>query len=161
MTNPVEPIRGKVARVLNSREVALNKGLVDGVEVGMIFKILSPTGSAITDPDTDELLGSVELEKTRVRVTVVQDRVSVASTYRTRKINVGGSGVGLLFARGLFEPPKWETHIETLKTDEATREELDEEDTYVNAGDPVVQDLEVSRTDKSDQEIGGPQSPAS
>ena len=149
MPNQVEPIRGKIASVLNSREVALNKGLVDGVEVGMIFKILSPSGSAITDPDTGELLGSVELEKTSVKVILVQDRVSVASTYRTHKINVGGSG-SLLFASRLFEPPKWETHFETLKTEEATREELDEEDTYVKTGDPVVQHLEFSRTRQSD-----------
>ena len=61
----------------------------------MIFKILSPTGSAIKDPDTGEVLGSVELTKTRVKVTEVQDRVCVASTYHTYRINVGGSGSGL------------------------------------------------------------------
>ena len=134
------PIRGKVARVLNSREVALNKGSNDGVAVGMIFKILSPTGSAIKDPDTGEVLGSVELTKTRVKVTEVQDRVCVASTYHTYRINLGGSGSGLA---GLFEPPKWETRIETLKTDEATLEELDEKDAYVKTGDPVAQDLAI------------------
>ncbi len=143
MTNPSKPIRGKVARVLNSREVALNKGLVDGIEIGMIFKILSHKGSEIIDPDTNELLGSVESEKSRVKITVVQDRVSVASTYRTRKINVGGSGPRFLTPR-LFEPPKWETRVETLKTDEAPREELEEEDSYVQVGDPAVQYLEVS-----------------
>ena len=142
MTNPVEPIRGKVARVLNSREVALNKGSNDGITIGMIFKILRPTGSAIEDPDTGEMLGSVESTKTRVKVTAVQDRVSVASTYHTYRINVGGRGGGLTFG-SLFEPPKWETRIETLKTDEATLEELDEKDAYVKTGDPVVQDLAI------------------
>lgn len=151
MTNPLEPIRGKVARVLNSREVALNKGSNDGVTIGMIFKILSPAGSAIRDPDTGDMLGSVELTKTRVKITVVQDRVSVAATYHTYRINVGGSGSALLFDR-LFEPPKWETRIETLKIDEAALEELDEEDAYVKTGDPVVQDLEVGLTDETGQD---------
>ncbi len=58
----------------------------------MIFKILSRKGSEIRDPDTQELLGSVELEKTSVKVTAVQDRVSVAATFRTRRVNaVGGA----------------------------------------------------------------------
>ncbi len=144
MTSQVKPIHGKVARVLNAQEVALNRGAVDGVEVGMIFKILSEKGSAIKDPDTDELLGSVEVEKTSVKVTSVQERVSVASTYREYKVNVGGSGIGLL-ARGLFEPPKWETHVETLRIEENTKEELEEEDTYVKTGDPVVQDLSITQ----------------
>lgn len=143
MTNQPEPIRGKVARVLNAREVALNRGSNDGVEVGMIFNILSSTGSEIRDPDTGELLGSVELPKTTVKVTMVQNRVSVASTFRTRKVNVGGSGLGIAGIAGIFEPPKWETRTETLKTDEATREELDESETYVKSGDSVVQFIEV------------------
>ena len=146
----VKPIRGKVARVLNSREVAINIGSKDGVEVAMIFNILSPIGSDIKDPDTGELLGSVELPKASVKVTGVHERVSVATTYRTRKTNVGGSGSS--FARALFEPPRWETRVETLKIAEASREELDEKDTYVKTGDPVVQDLEVSQTDESDQD---------
>lgn len=139
MFNPAEPIRGKVASVLSDREVALNKGSIDGVEIGMEFKILSSKGAEIMDPDTNELLGFVELEKTSVKVTTVKDRISVASTYRTYKVNVGGSGIGLSYAPRIFEPPKWETRSETLKIDDSPREELEEEDTYVKTGDPVVQ----------------------
>ena len=142
MTIPVEPIHGKVARVLNSREVALNIGSNDGVEVGMIFKILSTKGSDIRDPDSGELLGSVDVVKTSVKVTIVQERVAVASTYRTYKVNVGGAALGL---SRWFEPPKWETRFETLKIDEADTEELDEEDAIVHAGDPVVQKIEVAQ----------------
>ena len=39
-------------------------------------------------------------------------------------------------------PPKWETKYETLKTEEKTWEDLDEVDSYVKIGDPVVQILE-------------------
>ena len=140
MNSPTEPIRGKVARVLNSREVAINKGSDDGVEIGMIFKILSTKGSKIEDPDTGESLGSVDLVKSSVKVTVVQDRIAVASTYRSRRVNVGGRGLAF---SGLFEPPKWETRFETLRIDEAAIEDLDEEDAIVNTGDPVVQDLDI------------------
>lgn len=139
MTSPVQRIRGKVARVLNSREVALNRGSSHAVEVGMIFNILSTKGSDIADPDTGELLGSVDLVKTSVKVTIVQERVAVASTYRTQSVNVGGVGLAVT---GLFQPPRWESRVETLKIDEALKEELDEADAIVQAGDPVVQVIE-------------------
>ena len=89
MNSAAQPIRGKVARVLNSREVAINKGSDDGVKVGMIFKILSTKGSEIKDPDTGERLGSVDLIKTSVKVTVMQERIAVASTYRSRRGQCG------------------------------------------------------------------------
>ena len=142
MTTPVQLISGKVARVLNSREVALNVGANDRVEVGMLFKILSQTGSEITDPTTGETLGSIELEKTRVKVTRVYERISVAETYLTRRVNVGGRGFGLGLDANLFAPPKWETRYETFEIDENTKLELDEAEAYVKRGDPVVQYIE-------------------
>lgn len=138
MATQIEPIRGKVAKILSSREVALNIGREEGVEVGMIFDILSPKGSDIVDPDTGEALGSVDLPKTRVKITRVYDKLSMASTYRTKRVNVGGA----LTAATLFNPPMWETQYETLKIDggfERSTEELDEADSYIATGDQVVQ----------------------
>ena len=149
MNSLVEPIRGKVARVLSTREVALNKGAVDGVRIGMVFKILSTSGSDITDPDTGEIIGSVDLEKTSVKVTAVQDKVSVASTFRTYRVNVGGSGIGL---SNLFQPPKWEDHVETLESEENATKELPEEESFVKTGDSVVQVIEEIYLDNSTQE---------
>ena len=144
MTTQTELIRGKVAKILNTREVALNIGSEHGVEPGMFFDILSPAGLSIEDPDTGEYLGSVELPKAQVRIDRVYDKMSVASTYRTKRVNVGGgieSEVQSL-TRKLFQPPKWETRYETLKTRESFEkdvEDLDERDSYVASGDPVVQ----------------------
>ena len=144
MMRLAQPIRGKVARVLNSREVAINKGQCDRVEVGMIFNILSAKGSDITDPDTFETLGTVDVPKISVKVTILHERVAVASTYRTHTVNVGGTGPTLT---GLFVPPKWEHRVETLKIVDADVEELDEEEAYVHRGDPVVQVIEVVPSD--------------
>ena len=145
MTTAIKPIRGKVARVLNNKKVALNRGVNDGVRVGMVFSILSPYGSDIRDPDTGETLGAVEMSKATVKVTDVQERLSVASTFRTKRVNVGGeidirplSGV----LERMFEPPKWETRQETLRTDENAEADLSEEDRRVKTGDPVVQIIE-------------------
>ena len=58
MADRAEPIRGKVAKVLNSREVALNIGEEQGVRIGMVFEILSPVGGVIEDPDTGDTLAA-------------------------------------------------------------------------------------------------------
>lgn len=141
-------IKGKVARILNSREIVINVGKKGGVKIGMKFDILDPKGEDIRDPDTHEILGSLPRPKVQVKVTDVQENLSVASTYRKKEINVGGQGKGILsglgnlniFAKELM-PPEWITVYETLKTEEKTWEDLNEKDSYVKTGDPVIQVL--------------------
>ena len=74
-------IRGKVARILNSREIAINIGSNHGVQPGMFFDIMDQRHQDILDPDTGDILGSIERPKVRVKVVVVQDNLSLASTY--------------------------------------------------------------------------------
>ena len=147
-----EPIRGKVAQVLNTRELVLNIGSNHGVTSGMLFDVLDPKGEDIKDPDTDEVLGSVERPKVRVKVTRVQERLSVASTFKTRKINIGGHGLDFSAGlAGMLMPPKWVTEYETLKTTEKTWEDLDEQQSFVKTGDPVVQvTAEVTSSESGD-----------
>lgn len=149
-----KPIRGKVARIFNSRELAINVGSADGVSVGMYFDVLDPKGEDIKDPDSGEVLGSIERPKVRVRVVKVQDRLSVASTYKTRTINAGGQGpsFGISGLSDLFMPAKYVTRYETLKTDEKTWENLEEQESYVKTGDPVVQvvtELDVGQNESA------------
>jgi len=63
-----ERIRGKVAAILTQRELALNVGEEEGVEVGMRFAILNSKGVDVTDPDTGKVLGDVPVAKTIVKV---------------------------------------------------------------------------------------------
>ena len=138
-----EVIRGKVARILNSREVAINVGSEQGVVIGMLFDIVDEH-EEVRDPDTNQVLGSIDRPKVRVKVTHVQDKLALASTFKSRSVNVGGQGVGLelgAFTRA-FAPPKWKTEYETLRTEEKTWEDLDEAQSYVKTGDPVVQVFE-------------------
>jgi hypothetical protein len=133
-----------VARILNARELAINAGTQDGVTVGMQFDILDPKGEDVLDPDTKEIIGSLSRPKVRVQVTEVQERLSVARTFKKQKVNIGGRGPSLgdfsALQRALL-PPKWVTVYETLHTDEQTWEDLDEEKSYVKTGDPAVQVL--------------------
>ena len=141
-TQTKKAIHGKVARVLNSREVALNIGREQGVEVGMLFDILTPKGHDIRDPDTGEVLGSLGQAKTRVKVARVLDKLSLAATYRVENVVDTKSKPTRSYeyvGMRLFEPPRWVTRRETLRTTEATWDELSEEDRNISTGDPVVQ----------------------
>lgn len=131
-----QPIRGKVARILNSREVALNIGSRDGVGVDMYFDILDPQMQDISDPDSEEVLGSIQRPKVRVRITWVDDRLSVATTFRQTTVNVGGQLSS--FSRALM-PEKWVTKYETLKSRDTEAEPLAEDESLVDRGDPVVE----------------------
>jgi hypothetical protein len=132
-------IRGKVARVLNSRELALNIGSEHGVREGMLFDVIDPKGEDIVDPDTGGIIGSLERPKVRVKVISVQNKLSVASTYKKERVNVGGVGIGTSAISQLFMQPDYVTQYETLKTEEKTWEDISEEESYVKCGDPVVQ----------------------
>lgn len=75
-------IEGKVAVILNERELIINKGAEAGVKEGMKFKIVEPQ-VAIKDPDTGEALGTLTHEKIRVGIVEVQPKFSKARTYET------------------------------------------------------------------------------
>ena len=125
-----EPILGKVARVLSVREIVINVGSEKGVNVGMHFDVMGHVD--ISDPDSDEVIGSLERSKVRVLVTDAQDKLSVATTYRKRTVNTFG-----LFGRALM-PAEWTAEYETLNAGEATWQDS----SSVKTGDPVVQVLE-------------------
>lgn len=152
-----DQIRAKVAGVLNSREIVITAGSKNGVVVGMYFDVMNPKGEDVTDPDTGEIIGSIERPKVRVQVTQVQERISVASTFKKQKVNIGGTGSGLFGDLGAVSralmPPKYVTKYETLKTDEKTWEDLEEEQSYVKTGDPVVQVVDEIDL-KEDEDIG-------
>ena len=146
-----QPIRGKVAQVLNNREIAINLGTAKGVTIGMYFDVVDVDGQNIKDPDTGEVLGSIERSKVRVKITRVQEKLSVATTYRYEQVNVGGTGPAITigpFARALM-PPEWVTKYETLHKTGETLDMLEETDSIVKTGDPVVQVLEI---DEAEQE---------
>ncbi len=143
-----EPIRGKVARILNAQELAINIGIAHGVNVGMYFDVLDVNGQDIKDPDTNEVLGSIECPKIRIKITQAQERFSVAVTHRRKQVNIGtipNERTHVLgpYARSLM-PPSW------VKKYEApwTKDNPDEVNSKVKTGDPVVQVFEVDEPEK-------------
>ena len=127
-------IEGKVAAIINSRELAINRGEKHGVFVGMRFAVFDTSAGVISDPDTGDELGLVEAIKVRVEVVEVQELFSVAQTYES----VGGTTLGSLLGKGMYDAPK----PVTLKTNEALFAPLTEGESYVKRGD-TVREIEV------------------
>lgn len=87
---PGDPIIGKVADIVDRHAVLVNKGDEAGVEVGMIFSVIGATGTAVRDPETGEDLGTLPIEKARIRVTEVYSKFCQAETYRVVESSVAG-----------------------------------------------------------------------
>ena len=141
-------IRGKVAKILNSRELVMNVGNTDGVKVGMVFRVLDIEEDDIVDPDSGVNLGSLERTKVKVKIDLVKKRMSIAKTYQKKTVNIGGSAVGMVaFAERIVNisdqltPPQWVDKYETLKLPDDF-EPLDESDSIVNIGDIVISTIE-------------------
>ena len=140
-----EPIRGKVARVLNGQEIVINAGIVDGVTVGMDFNVMDTNGEDIRDPDTDEVLGSIERPKVRVRVIHAQEKLAVATPPQSKGVNtdilseLADSAIPTLgpVARSLIVTPR-KPYAGSQKTGKIAHVP-DNKDTGVKIGDPVVQ----------------------
>lgn len=135
-------IRGSVAKILNAREIIINRGTEDGVEPGMRFTILDPEEDDVTDPETGEVLGVIHRPKLDVIVGRVEPRLAFARTPHARRVNAGGpdwEAMSRAFDR--IRKPRYATHTGALQTDEPLWDAGDG-DRRVRTGDPVEQILE-------------------
>lgn len=128
-----ERIEAKVARVNSEMELIINKGSDAGVEEDMVFRVKG-TPSEVLDPDTGESLGLVSGVKVFVKVREVTDKFSIARTFRRQRVNVGGSGSTL---STMFQPPKYETRVETLRRDPTRERSVAQSEAIVEIGDVV------------------------
>lgn len=144
------PITGSVAQLVSDRELILNRGSDNGVQEGMYFAIIDPSYQGVTDPETGESLGDFRLVKVAVRAVEVAPRLTLARTFRTRTVNVGGTNsslgsVGSIAAA--FTAPRYIEQVERLSYDETARRKITEEESAVNRGDPFEQ---ISEEDAED-----------
>ena len=125
-------IEGKIAKILNTRELVLNRGSDDGVSVDMEFAVLEPRLS-IVDPETQEPLGELEREKIRVRVFETHPKFSLARTYETyRELNRDRGLLGGFSAQSYYV-----TQVKRLNTSGAPA--YQEGVANVNVGDIATQ----------------------
>lgn len=124
-------ITGKVARVLDNQRLVLNRGGLDGVEVGSRFAVLSPKTVNVPDPDdSNVVLGTLPVARTVVKVISVDDHMAIARTFRTLK----SSGILPTFTFGPSE------RKDSISSDDATVvEELGTAERTVKLGDVAVE----------------------
>jgi len=96
-------IKGKIIRILDRRTVIINLGARDGVDQSTVFRILAEP-EKIIDPDTDEVLGSVNVVKSKLKAKTVNEKFTIASTnWVESRMNVGNLGVWNEALSGLTE----------------------------------------------------------
>jgi hypothetical protein len=141
-----QPLEARVAQILTARELVINIGQDQGVMLGMIFAILSESPTEIRDPESGEVLDSIDREKVRVRASEVRKRITVCKTFLVRTIRSGGplySGRGvpsLAALADLTRPP--EKVVDTLRAaDKDLPAPLSEDESYVKINDRVIQIL--------------------
>jgi hypothetical protein len=79
-------VNGKIARILDEFTVVLNIGSRHGVKEGQVYLIYEE-GEPIPDPDNpSETLGTLEIPKGRVKVTNVQENISLAKSDLWREV---------------------------------------------------------------------------
>lgn len=127
-------ITGKVAAVLSDRQIAINRGFDHNVEIGMKFAVLADEGRTIADPETGDEIGTIEVAKTVVKIVSVQDRMSVARTFRTK--TVGG---GAIWAVSSLNAKPRRVDESLRKTESTESFELGSDERIVEIGDTVVQ----------------------
>ena len=138
-------ILGKVASILNEREVVINRGSEDGIANGMTFRITT-AGEQITDPDTGACLGTFIRDKIGIKISEVHPKFSVGRTYESYKVMVPA------YYSSRQGPKKSDlqrevTRVRTLRVAGSTPDEskifdaLSEDQSIVQVGDRVIQDI--------------------
>lgn len=130
-------IEGRVAQVLNGRQLVINRGEVDGVREGMNFEVRGSQSLTITDPETNQVLDELDRVKVRVQAVEVRERISICSTYEqfevptltSSRINELLSSSRKRYARIQVEPSEYGPAV-------------DPEESYVRRGDRAVQIVE-------------------
>jgi hypothetical protein len=78
------PFMGQVAVLLSDEELIINRGSANGLIKDMIFSVLDARAQNVPDPQTGESLGSIEVVKVRVRLTRVEEKLSIAELVSPR-----------------------------------------------------------------------------
>ena len=131
-------LKGKVVDIVDNRTVAINIGANHGVEMDMIFQILSKEEKEIKDIDSGEILGKLKVPKIKVKVTFIDSKLSLAETYEYERTNIGGMNP-MFSVSNLFSPPKYVKEYKTFDMEPEKKQEISEESSIVKVGDIVEQ----------------------
>lgn len=81
-------VHAKLAQIVSDTQLAFNAGQRDGISNGdtvVLYRTVE-----VTDPDSNELLGSVSVPKLRLRVNFVDEKFCVAYVTNPEPVGLGG-----------------------------------------------------------------------
>jgi hypothetical protein len=125
-------IEGRVAQLLNARELVINVGAAAGVRKGMKFRVLADAPLEVRDPQTNAVLDTIDRDKTQVEAVEVREKIAICRTFR----NVGGNLVRRQL-EGMFDLTVARPETLQLK-DSALPPPLPESESYVKVNDRVT-----------------------
>lgn len=79
-------MEAKVIKIISDTQIVLSVGTQHGVVEGDLFKIIDKKGEEVIDPDTLEVLGTLDIPKATVKVTHVYPRMCVCTNNETISI---------------------------------------------------------------------------
>lgn len=147
--NDMKRVQGAVAKIVSDREVILNRGTEHGLASGDYVIVIDPSTQSVLDPETGEDLGGLKRIKAVLRVVETTPKLSLAKTFRTQSVKVGG-GIGTPGIANMFAEPKYETRVETIQFDPQAGLPISEEESVISPMDPFevvsAEEAEDSRT---------------
>lgn len=131
---------GRVASILNAKELVINIGANQGVSSGMKFAVMAESAMSVTDPETGEVLDMIDREKVRVEAVEVRQKISICRTFRKREIPAGLLYTTPFLTTGLANLTSPSKIIEEdLKVQNTSLPPpLSPEDSYVKVNDRVI-----------------------
>lgn len=74
----------KIVRIVNGYTFVINGGLEDGINSGDSFHILDKKGDVVIDPDTGEVLGTLDAYKGKITAKTIYPKMTICETGYTQ-----------------------------------------------------------------------------
>lgn len=76
----------KVIKIISDKRIVINPGKNE-VQTGDILRVIEKNSEEIVDPDTNEVLGTLDYIKATITVEYVYEHMSICKNYETKTVN--------------------------------------------------------------------------
>lgn len=76
----------KVIKIISDKRIVINAGKNE-VQTGDILRVIEKNSEEIIDPDTNEVLGTLDYIKATITVEYVYEHMSICKNYETKTVN--------------------------------------------------------------------------
>ena len=76
----------KVIKLISDKRIVINAGKNE-VQTGDILRVIEKNSEEIVDPDTNEVLGTLDYIKATITVEYVYEHMSICKNYETKTVN--------------------------------------------------------------------------